>query len=108
LLTDRESLVIKARHFENCRLDVVEKEHTIFADSRKVGSLWFDMRPNTQFKYCVVVGMPGNQDESRHSQKKYFILAVQEQPHNGRYTRVGVGEVEACFVSKESDTGKLM
>jgi hypothetical protein len=105
--TDRESLIVKVRQFENCRLGVGENEHTIFADSRKVGCLWFDIRANREFKHCVVVGMPEDRRvEDPH--KKYYIIVVQKKPQDKGYKRLGVGEVEARFVSKESDTGKLM
>lgn len=105
--TDRESLIVQVRQFENCRLVTGENEYTIFADSRKVGSLWFDIKADRRFEHCVVVGMPGDL-WVKDPHKKYYIIVVQKKPQVEGYKRLGVGEVEACFVSKESETGKLM
>jgi len=104
--TNREVLVVKIRQFEYCRMEQKEKEHAIFADSGRVGSLWFDMATKIEFRHCVVVGMRKDQEED--PQKTYYILVVREKPLKKEYERLGVGEVEARYVSKESDTGKLV
>jgi hypothetical protein len=103
---NREALVVEIRQFECCRMEQGEKEHAIFADSRRVGSLWFDMEIKIEFRHCVVVGM--RDDQEKDPQKTYYILLVREKPLEKKYERLGVGEVEACYVSKESDTGKLV
>jgi hypothetical protein len=41
--TDQEAIIVKIRQLKNCRLEQQEKEHAIFADRGRVGSLWFDM-----------------------------------------------------------------
>ncbi|KAF2174589.1 hypothetical protein K469DRAFT_743604 [Zopfia rhizophila CBS 207.26] len=133
--TDREALVVKVRQFKNYRLESEgeegkegegeeegggeggeegeeekkkkkkkEKGYAISADPGRVGSVWFDMRANDQFKHCVVVGM--RQDEKEDPQKTYYILVVKEKPQDEGYKRLGVGEIEARYVSKESDTRK--
>ncbi|OXV10397.1 hypothetical protein Egran_01842 [Elaphomyces granulatus] len=117
---NRETLVVKIRQFEHCRMEQGEKEHAIFADSRRVGSLWFDMETEIEFRHCVVVGMR-EEYQKEDPQKIYYILLVREekQPEERlgvgeveapekKYERLGVGEVEACYVSKKSDTGKLV
>ena len=104
--TDQKVLIVKVRQFKNCRMKQEEKEHTIFANLGKVGSLWFDMGADTQFKHCVIVGM--RKDKKEDPQKTYYILVVQKKPLVKRYKRLGVGEVKAPYVSGESDTGKLL
>lgn len=103
--TDQEALIVKIRHFKHCRLEQKEKEHAIFAEAGRVGSLWFDMEANNQFKYCVVIGM--RKDKEEDPQKTYYILAVLKESQDKLYTRLGVGEVKARYISQESDTGKL-
>jgi len=104
--TDSKALIVKVRQFENCRMEPEEKECAIFADSERVGSLWFDMGANIQFKYCVVVGMRVDGEED--PQKTYYILVILKKPLRKGYKRLGVGEVKAPYVSKKSDTGKLL
>jgi hypothetical protein len=104
--TNQEALVVKIRQFEYCRMEQEEKEHAIFANSRRVGSLWFDMATKIEFRHCVVVGMRKDQEEG--PRKAYYILVVREKPLEKEYERLGVGKVEARYISKESDTGKLV
>ena len=118
--TNREALVVKIRQFENCQMGQEEKEYAIFADPGRVGSLWFDIATKIEFRHCVVVGM--RKDQKKDPQKTYYILVVREKPREYKglgvgevearyvskeYERLGVGEVEARYVSKESDTRKL-
>lgn len=103
---DRETLIVKVRQFENCRMKQEEKEHAIYADSGRVGSLWFDIGVENPFKHCVVIGM--RDDKKENPQKTYYILVIQEESPNKRYKRLGVGEVEACYISKESFAGKVV
>jgi hypothetical protein len=103
---NRKVLIVKVRQFENCQIKEEEKEYAIYADSGRVGSLWFDMEAKNPFKHCVVIGM--RNDKKENSQKTYYILVIQEKSPNKGYKRLGVGEVEACYVSKESFAGKLV
>jgi hypothetical protein len=106
--TDQEAIIVKIRQFKNCRLEQQEKEHAIFADQGRVGSLWFDMAADIESKsiHCVVVGM--REDGEQDPQKTYYILVVRENQQKKGYERLGVGEVGALYVSKESDSGKLV
>lgn len=104
--TSRGALVVKIRQFENCRMEREEKEHAIFADPGRVGSLWFDTATGIEFRHCVVVGMPRGREKD--SQKTYYILVVRVKALEKEYERLGVGEVKARYVSKESDTRKLV
>jgi len=54
----------------------------------------------------VVVGMRKGQEKD--PQKTYYILVVREKPLEKEYERLGVGEVEAHYILKKSDTGKLV
>ena len=83
-----------------------EKEYAIFANLRKVGSLWFDIGDKAQFKHCVIVRM--RKDEKEDPQKTYYILVVQKKPLVKRYKRLGVREVKAPYILKKSDTRKLL
>ncbi|KAF7503416.1 hypothetical protein GJ744_003899 [Endocarpon pusillum] len=106
--TDKEAIISKIRQFKNCRLEQQEKEHAIFADQERVGSLWFDMAADIESKsiHCVIIGM---RDDAKEDPKKtYYILVVRGNQQKNGYERLGVGEVEALYVSMESDTGKLL
>lgn len=56
--------------------------------------------------HCVVAGM--RDDAKEDPQKTYYILVVRENQQKKGFERLGVGKVEALYVSKESDTGKLV
>jgi hypothetical protein len=108
---DGEALTIKVRRFNHCRMGQDGKQFAIFgvppfAETNQVGSLWFDVADRIEFKHCVVIGMDANQEED--PRKTYYILVVREKQGGGEgYERLGVGKVEARYVCKESDAGKL-
>ena len=106
--TNQEVLVVKIRQFENCEMRQEEKEYVIYAGPGKVGCLWFDMATKIELRDCdcVVVGMCN--DQKKDPQKTYYILVVPKNPEDKGYKRLGVGEVEARYVSKKSHTGKLV
>ena len=64
------------------------------------------MATKIEFRHCVIVGML--KDQEGDPQKTYYILVVREKPLEKEYERLAVGKVEARYVSKESDTGKLV
>ena len=103
---NQEALMVKVRQFKICRLELKGKVCAILAGLKSVGSLWFDMETNNQSEHCVVVGM--REDTKRNSKKTYYILVVLKEPRDNEYRRLGVGEVQACYVSKESDPGTLV
>jgi hypothetical protein len=79
---------------------------TAAASPRKVGSLWLDVADRIEFKHCVVVGMDPEY-RKKDSQKTYYVLLVREKQGKEGYERLGVGKVEAQYVSRESNAGKL-
>lgn len=100
------ALIVKVRRFKNCRLKPKGKVCAILAGLKSVGSLWFDMETNNQSEYCVVVGM--REDTKKDPEKTYYILVVLKEPRDNEYKRLGVGEIQACYVSRESDPGTLV
>ncbi|EXA31830.1 hypothetical protein FOVG_16888 [Fusarium oxysporum f. sp. pisi HDV247] len=108
---DGDTLAVKVRQFKDCWIGQDRKKFVIFAPTpsaltRKVGSLWFDVADKIEFRYCVVVGM-GEEGQEEESCKTYYILVVREKQGGEGYERLGVGKVEARYVSKDRDTGKL-
>jgi len=61
--TNREALVVKIRQFENCQLEQEEKEHGIFANLGRVGSLWFNIATKIEFRHCVVIRIRKGQEK---------------------------------------------
>lgn len=108
---DADTLTVNVRRFKDCGIGQDGKQCAIFATTgfawtRKVGSLWFDVADRVEFSHCVVVGMD-EEHKKEDPQKTYYILIVREKLSEGGYERVGVGKVEAGYVSWECDTGKL-
>ncbi|KAK4235299.1 heterokaryon incompatibility protein-domain-containing protein [Achaetomium macrosporum] len=106
---DGQALSVKVRKFHgNCRMEEKEEEHAIFDGTEKVGSLWFDVAGQIQFENCncVVVGIRED-DEKEDAWKTYHILMIREKAGGGGYERVGVGKVEARYVSIDCDAGML-
>ena len=103
---DQEALIVKVRQLKNCQLEPKGKVCAILAGPENAGSLWFDMETNNQSEHCVVVGM--RKDTKKDTEKTYYILVVLKEPRGNEYKRLGVGEVQACYVSKESDPGTLV
>jgi hypothetical protein len=126
---DGDTLTVKVRRFKDCRIasenvrsalawtrkvaDWIGQDgkqfaifaETAFAWTKKVGSLWFDVLDSIELKHCVVVGM--GDDGIEDSRKTYYFLLVREKQAGEGYERLGVGKVEARYVSKESNAGKL-
>ncbi|EXK23779.1 hypothetical protein FOMG_19461 [Fusarium oxysporum f. sp. melonis 26406] len=106
-----DTLTVTVRRFKDCRIGQDGKQFAIFARStfaspRKVGSLWFDLADRIEFKHCVIVGM--DEDHQKEDPwKTYYFLLVREKQGGEGYERLGVGKVEARYVSKECDAGKL-
>ncbi|KAJ3453667.1 hypothetical protein MRS44_017914 [Fusarium solani] len=106
-----DTLTVTVRRFKDCRIGQDGKQFAIFATStfaspRKVGSLWFDVADRIEFKHCVIVGM--DEDHQKEDPwKTYYFLLVRERQGGEGFERLGVGKVEAQYVSKASDAGKL-
>ncbi|KAK0638916.1 heterokaryon incompatibility protein-domain-containing protein [Cercophora newfieldiana] len=102
---NKPALIVKVRQFANCRIEQEGERYAIVADTGKmVGTLWFD-RGYIEFRHCVVIGMrKDNMDDAR---KTYYILVVRGKGPGQGYERLGVGEVEARYVSKKCNREEL-
>ncbi|KAF4448932.1 tol [Fusarium albosuccineum] len=109
---DGDTLTVKVRRFKGCRIGQGGKQRNVFARTalartRKVGSLWFDIADRIEFKHCVIVGMgDGNEKKDPH-RAYYYVLLVQEKRGGEGFERLGVGKVEARYVSRGNDAGLL-
>ena len=106
---DGEALNVKVRKFGgDCRMEDKGEDHAIVDGTRQVGSLSFDVADQIQLKdcNCVVVSMVRDywKEDAR---KTYHILVIGEKAEGGGYERVGVGKVEAQYVSRECVPGTL-
>ncbi|KAH7137057.1 heterokaryon incompatibility protein-domain-containing protein [Dactylonectria estremocensis] len=99
------ALIVQVRQFEHCRMEREGEIHAIFADTKRVGSLWFDMAANIEFGHCVVVGM--REKKKGDPQKTYCVLVVRRKQSGQEHERLGVGEVEARYVSRNCNAGTL-
>jgi hypothetical protein len=101
------ALRVKVRQFcEKCRMEQNGEEHTILNGTEKVGSLWFDVADQMGFKHCIVIGM-GEYDEKEDPRKIYYVLVIREKHGRKEYERLGVGKVEAQYVSTNREAGTL-
>ena len=65
-----------------------------------------DITNNTYFQYCVVIGM---KDEIKvDPEKTYYILLVEEILSENECKRIGVGNIKARCVLRESWERKLL
>ncbi|KAM7210654.1 Heterokaryon incompatibility protein (HET) domain containing protein [Rhypophila decipiens] len=135
-IKEGEALNVQVRKFGgNCRTEKKGEEYIMFGGTGEVGSLWFDVAEQVEFKHCVVVSMV--QDDKEDARKTYHILVIRkkaggEKENTGGekentkgekekenvvgetenavgegYERVGVGKVEAQYVSIGCDAGTL-
>jgi hypothetical protein len=119
---DGKALKVKVRQFgENCRMEQEGEGHAIVNGAKRVGFVWFDVADRFEFKHCVVVGM--GEDEEDDPQKTYYVLIIREKADGlmktlrrlttsflfGKtpYERLGVGKVEAQYVSIDCEAGTL-
>ena len=59
-----------------------------------------DITSNTYFQYCIVIGI---KDKIKVDPKKtYYILLIEEILLKNKYKRIGVGNIKACYVLRES------
>ncbi|KAJ3536178.1 hypothetical protein NM208_g5822 [Fusarium decemcellulare] len=106
---DGKELKVKVREFENCRLGENEgdNEYAVCGRDGKVGSLWYDMKGQIEFNYCVVVGS-GKTSAVVGNPKTYYVVMVQEKPDRGCYVRLGAGTLDEGYVSTKSEAGRLL
>ncbi|KAK3358239.1 heterokaryon incompatibility protein-domain-containing protein [Lasiosphaeria hispida] len=104
-----QALNVKVRQFGgNCRLSKKGEEHAIVDGAKEVGSVWFDVADQIQLEdcNCVVVSMP--KDGKKYGPRKtYHILIIRKKIRDREYERVGVGKVEAQYVSSDGSTRTL-
>ncbi|KAK7584365.1 hypothetical protein V3481_010699 [Fusarium oxysporum f. sp. vasinfectum] len=98
--------VRKMRQFENCQIEKKGGEHSILDGTKTIGSLWFDVASRSKFEHCVVVGMIAD-DKNEDPQKTYYVLVIQKKEDGEGYERIGVGKVEAQYVSRDCDAETL-
>ena len=104
-----KALKVKARIFGgNCQMEQREEGYALVDGTKKVGSLWFDVADLIRFKACncVVVSMVRDR-ETEDARKTYHILLVREKSGGEGFERVGVGKVEAQYVSRDFVAGML-
>lgn len=107
---DGEALNVQVRQFGgNCRLKKKGEDHAIVDGTEQVGSLWFDVADQIRLEdcNCVVVGMDDRERSVEDARKTYYVLAILERAVSGGYERIGVGKVEAKYVSKDFVAGTL-
>ncbi|CAH0045052.1 unnamed protein product, partial [Clonostachys solani] len=84
---DGTELSVKIRRFENCHLGENKSDGNytvkgIHGATENVGSMWYDMKDQIEFNYCVVAGVNGagilDTDPKTH-----LVIMVQEKPGGG-------------------------
>lgn len=104
-----QAIKIGVRQFEYCHMDQEHENLKILADTTEVGFICFDLNfaARNESRNCVVVGIR-NDDDNEDPDKEYYILVVREKSGEGEYERLGVGRVQARYVSNESRSGILL
>lgn len=100
---------IEVQQFEGCYTRERDGGHIIFSGAEEVGFLYFDMDSAAEVepRNCVVIGV--DQDDGNNDlNKEYYVLAVRKLSGEEEYERLGVGRVQARYVSKGSSSGKLL
>ncbi|KAK4207642.1 hypothetical protein QBC37DRAFT_298305 [Rhypophila decipiens] len=106
---DGKALKVQVRTFHgNCQMEKREEEYALVDGTKTVGFLWFDVADLIHFKdcNCVVVSMIWDYEE-KDARKTYHVLIVRKGSGRRRYKRLGVGKVEAQYVSREFVAGTL-
>ncbi|RAK94781.1 HET domain-containing protein [Aspergillus ibericus CBS 121593] len=91
---------------KNCEMRKDKEYYTVIAGQKEVGSFYFDT-DKTLFESCVVIGID-KEDRDDVSDKIYYILIVDKCWGQGCYRRLGVGKIQARYVSEENGDGKLV
>jgi hypothetical protein len=108
-IEDGKALNVKARKFSgDFRMEDKGEGHAIFDGTEQVGSLWYDMADHIRLEdcNCAVVSMIRDEKKEDH-RKTYHVLVIRERAEGGGYERVGVGKVEAQYVSRDCVAGTL-
>ncbi|KAK0620054.1 heterokaryon incompatibility protein-domain-containing protein [Immersiella caudata] len=103
---DGKALNFKVRRFGgNCQMGL-KGGSAIIVDGKEVGCVWLDVADWIELEYCAVVGMYGD-DQKENARKIYYVLIIQKKEDGLAYERLGVGMVEAQYVSIDCDAGTL-
>lgn len=81
------------------------EEHAIVHSTEQVGSLWFDTADRPRLEDCNFVVVNMVQDEKEDARKTYYVLVIREKAGGGGYERLGVGMVQAQYVSSDCVAG---
>lgn len=54
---------MKIRQFKYYQKEQKEKEHTIFTNLGRVGSLWFNIATKIKFRYYIIIRMRERQEK---------------------------------------------
>ena len=100
-----KALAVKFRSFQNCTV-----EHStgavLNAESRTMGTWWFDTTLDPELKQnVVVVGV--EVQNTRDLDKTCWVLVTQKCSED-QYRRVGLGKIEARYISEEGHEGRLL
>lgn len=103
----QKALCVQVMEFPDCSLRSSGGKYDIMDADNVVGLLWFDANTETDnpFLYCAVVGTEAN--EGQDSERKCFILVLENISTGNSYRRIGVGEIKAHYVFEMSWEGKL-
>ncbi|KAK3363903.1 heterokaryon incompatibility protein-domain-containing protein [Lasiosphaeria hispida] len=105
---DGQALNVKVRQFGgNFRMGKKGEECAIVDGTKEVGFVWFDVTDQIQLKDCNCVVVSMLNDDKKDPQKTYHVLIIRKKARDGEYERVGVGKVEAQYVSTDGSTGTL-
>ncbi|KAK4194081.1 heterokaryon incompatibility protein-domain-containing protein [Triangularia verruculosa] len=111
---DGQTLNVKVRKFGgNCRMEQIGEEYAIINGTKEVGSLWFDVADQISLEHCNCVVVSMIRDSSvfhssvEDSRQTYHVLIIREKAGSGVYERLGVGKVEAQYVSIDGVAGTL-
>ena len=84
------------------------EEYAIVDGTEQVGSLWFDVVDQIRVGDCKCVVVSMYEDHGREKAwKTYHVLVIRERAEGGGYERVGVGKLEADYVSRDWVAGTL-
>ena len=104
--TEEKAIVVKFRSFQNCTV-----EHgtgaVLNAKSRIMGTWWFETTLNPKLKQNVVVVGIEEDYSIRDLSKTCWVLVTQKSSED-QYTRVGLGKIEACYISEQGHEGRLL
>jgi len=101
-----KALVVKFRSFQDCTV-----EHgtgaVLNAESRIIGTWWFETTLDPKLKQNMVVIGVEDQIGRRDLDKTCWVLVTQKFSED-QYRRVGLGMIEARYISEEGHEGRLL